>query len=404
MNIVIAAEAQPVEASGLATYTNHLVRGLLEAGHSLKIICYGYKRVERRKKVGIPGVDKTKLVSLRWPKYIRQMLYFIKLFFLSKGCGVIYALGPVLSGIPALWVKRVTGKQLVLRVISDEAWEKGVGWKKVGVEDDYSAFQKRTPIRVLRWIKKMQAKVVREADLVIVQSLYFRKLVCSWLGGCGAGHSDDRCVNVKLRVIYNSLNPKIPINKSKQEAQVEVGIKGDILLCVANIIPRKGIGLLVKLMPFLLKVNPRFKLVVIGQGDFLEFYRVLVQELQLEESVFLIGRVPREKMPYYYTASSLFLLNSKYEGVPYVILEALQYGVPIVVSRVGGIPEVIEDGVNGVLVKYNDHDAWFKAIVDLWNNKPTREYFKACNLASLGIFDRERMVKETVDVLKSVLK
>jgi len=397
MKILIAAEVFPPHIGGGATYTYNLVYGLIEAGHKISLIYYGKKF-----KAKMPGIVKLKSVSLKLPRLIRYCSYFLKLLFLSRKIKVIYALGPVFSGWPALLVKKLTNKHLVVRIIGDETWEKGVGWSKI--VDSIEVFQKKKSFgdSKLPLIKNIQMKVAQACDLIIVQSFYFKKMVCGWLGGCGHSHKDNKCVNSKIRLIYNSIYRKFELSISKEDAQKHIGIKGDILLAIANTINRKGVVLLIRLMPSLLRVNKDFKLVIVGKSDFLDFFRVLVKELGLDKNIFLMGQVPFKQIIYYYKAASLFLLNSKYEGLPFVLLEALEYKVPIVCSRVGGVAEVVDDGVNGMLVDYDNDEAWFDAITKLWNDKPTQECFKACNVTSLGVFSRERMIKDTVDALLSV--
>lgn len=84
--------------------------------------------------------------------------------------------------------------------------------------------------------------------------------------------------------------------------------------------------------------------------------QALIQEYHLEEKVFLLGDIPDAKK--YLKAFDIFTLTSRTEALPYTILEAGLAGVPILATRVGGIAEIITNGVDGVLVRPNSEDIY----------------------------------------------
>ena len=90
-------------------------------------------------------------------------------------------------------------------------------------------------------------------------------------------------------------------------------------------------------------------MVIIGDGAQRPALEKLIAEKRLTRKVFLMGRIPhaRELLP----AFDVFVLPSVKEGFPWVVLEAMTAKIPVVATEVGAIPEIIEDGVNGFLVK-----------------------------------------------------
>ena len=121
--------------------------------------------------------------------------------------------------------------------------------------------------------------------------------------------------------------------------------------------------------------------------------------MKLSQDVIMPGRVSHQDLFYYYLASSLFVLNSGYEGLSHLILDAMYYHLPIIVSDAGGNPELIQDDYNGCLVEYNNKEEWLKAITRVWQNKKIRDRFCASPLTKLDVFSFEHMIKDTVKVL-----
>ncbi len=94
-------------------------------------------------------------------------------------------------------------------------------------------------------------------------------------------------------------------------------------------------------------LGPEHQLRVFGVGEMYEALERLILEHQLEQQVFLMGSATQDELPAHYDQANILLLNSTYEGLPMVILEALTAGLAVVTTSVGGIPEVIQEGIHG---------------------------------------------------------
>ncbi len=97
----------------------------------------------------------------------------------------------------------------------------------------------------------------------------------------------------------------------------------------------------------------------------------------------------------------MFVLNSGYEGLSHVILEAMQHQVPIIASRQGGNPELIENNINGLLVEYKKQDQLKEAILKLWRDESLQEKFKQNSQEKLKDFTWENLVEKTLNILKT---
>ena len=98
-------------------------------------------------------------------------------------------------------------------------------------------------------------------------------------------------------------------------------------------------------------------------------------------------------------AADVFVLNSGYEGFSHQILEAMTAGVPVIATAVGGNKEVIKQGENGFMVKYQDEFNLIEAIKSLWQNQGLQEEFKKEGKKTAENFSSEKMFEETVKIL-----
>lgn len=132
-------------------------------------------------------------------------------------------------------------------------------------------------------------------------------------------------------------------------------LKNPTILYVGRLVYRKGIHVLLRSMPHILETIPDTQLLIAGSGYMESFIRLLTKSLKLEDHVKLLGFVPEDELPSLYNLSNLFILPSIYaESFGITLLEAMASGTPIVASAIGGIPEVVENGVNGILFKKGD--------------------------------------------------
>ncbi|TLN23761.1 glycosyltransferase family 4 protein [bacterium] len=141
---------------------------------------------------------------------------------------------------------------------------------------------------------------------------------------------------------------------AKEDPMHEVG-GGHIILYVGRLVYRKGIHVLVKAMPQILRELPDAQLLIAGEGVMGDFIKLLIKSLDLKDHVKLMGFVPNEMLPDLYGLSQVFVLPSLYcESFGITLLEAMASGKPVVASNVGGVPEVVEDEVTGLLFRKGD--------------------------------------------------
>lgn len=142
---------------------------------------------------------------------------------------------------------------------------------------------------------------------------------------------------------------------------------------------------------------------VVGDGDALTHYKELAKTLGIKNQVTFSGRLDQNQLPTAYRQAKIVVLPSKTEAESFgmVLAQAMACGVPVIGSRIGGIPTVITDNVSGRLVEPNNAIALSECIVSLLTDKKQQAAFgKAARQRVEQNFSLQRRVKETIDLLK----
>lgn len=382
--ILIITGIYPPDIGGPASYARALAAHLSQNGKEVSVVTYS-----RRLQIpaGTPNGYPVVRIWKRWPWPIRHALFFIKAFMLAKKADTIYALNTINGGLTALGIKKILHKQVIVRIAGDYAWQIAVEKGKTNILID--EFQKSPKSGWIEILWRLQSYVCRHADQVVVPSEYLAGLVQGW------GVSDE-----KIKVIYNGVDFK-PSELSKEDARREIGISGNIVLSVGRLVPWKGFRMLIKIMPQLLLANQFFRLVIVGEGPDKKQLQAMVKNLSLERQVILAGAQSSEKLATFIAAADIFVLNTGYEGFSHQILEVMLAGIPIITTPVGGNIEVMEQGENGLMIRYNDEQNLVEAIKTLWNHAELQEQFVASAKQTAVKFSVEKMLKATSDLLAS---
>ena len=179
--------------------------------------------------------------------------------------------------------------------------------------------------------------------------------------------------------------PFVVLNEAMSEGLLELGIKPENVRLIYNpvadyffettskvenltvifcgrIVPQKGVDTLVRAFALVVKSVPSAKLILVGDGVQRLYIEKLILDLELASYVRITGVVPRYKVQEFLSKAALFVLSSNHEGTPNTLLQAMAIGLPVVATRVGGVPDIITDGVNGLLIQPNDVNALAEAI------------------------------------------
>lgn len=175
----------------------------------------------------------------------------------------------------------------------------------------------------------------------------------------------------KLVVIHNGIDQFEILQR--EVARQELGLNGKDGLMVGTIAelhPVKGLDTLILAWDSFMKKN-RGKLIIFGEGDMRKELEEFIDILELKDSVELKGYTKDARR--YLSALDVFVLPSRSEAMPYTVLEAGLAGIPTIATNVGGIPEIIQTGSNGILVDKNEPESIFSSLVLLSGDKSLRD-------------------------------
>ncbi len=154
----------------------------------------------------------------------------------------------------------------------------------------------------------------------------------------------------------------MPVDAQKFRGQKLLKKDKKMLLCVARFTKQKGLEYLVSAIRILFDKGFDFETKIIGGGPERGYLEKKIQELGLNERIFLLDSMPQENLFSYYQECDLFVLPSIEEGFGLVLVEAQMCGRPVIGTNSGGIPDIIQDDITGLLVKPEDPLDLAKAI------------------------------------------
>ena len=359
IKILITTGIYPPEIGGPATYTALLEREMPK--HNIVVSVLPFRAVRQL------------------PKIIRHLIFFVKVLYLGKKMDLLYTQDPVSVGFPTMLAAKILGKPFIIRVAGDYAWEQAT--QRFAVEDNIDDFQKRKYEFRVEILRRIQSMTVRNADVAITPSKYFGNLVAGW---------NSRRNNVIT--IYNGIEfSDIPDNNGSFEPKT--------LISAGRLVPWKGFDMLIKIM----KDLPGWKLSIAGDGPDKIRLLKLIEYLNLNDRVFLLGKMDREDLLRKIQKSEIFILNTSFESFSFQIVETMFAGVPIISTNIGNISEIIEDEKDGLLVSPNNKGEILGAIQKLFNiSLRTKMIAEAKEKSKL--FSIEKTIAETAKVIVSLIR
>lgn len=217
----------------------------------------------------------------------------------------------------------------------------------------------------------------------------------------------DECpaVAAKTQTVYNGVDlSAFPSQPDCQKVRQELGIRqGPVLVTIARLTEQKGHRYLLQALPRLLETWPQLCCVFVGEGELQDVLQRMAIDLDVERACRFVG--VREDITDILAAADLFVLPSLSEGFPFVLLEALAMGRPVVASRVNGVPELIEDRKTGLLVPPRDSQALAQAMRDVLSDPIAASKMGAAGRAVVQKrFTVDRMVANTTAIFDTAMQ
>lgn len=210
----------------------------------------------------------------------------------------------------------------------------------------------------------------------------------------------------KSKVIYNAINfSKVTINPHKTKYELlnrSITDQTRLIGIVANFYFAKGHEFLIRAMSKVVQQQPDLLLLMIGDGPLMEEQRTLVDELNLQDHILFLGA--QKNVFEYLNIMDIFVLCSRWEGMPISLVEAMYMGKPILGTNVTGISELVEHQVNGLLVRPESEDALADALLKMLSSCDLHEMGKASEAKAQQMFSAAKMVSEVEGIYDELLQ
>lgn len=201
--------------------------------------------------------------------------------------------------------------------------------------------------------RTIKAHVLRSADGLLCQSRRELEIM----------RDQHRFPAERLHYFQNPLDLSSfhPVPRTECTRRLGLSEGSRYLLYVGRLVQAKGVHHLLRIMPKMLETEPGCRLLIVGWGPMETQLRSMVESLHLEREVSIMPAVANEELKYFYSLADAVVLPSYSEGTPNVLMEAIACGAACVATEVGGIPDLLGDGV-GIMVPPRDEDELLAAI------------------------------------------
>lgn len=346
MKIILATPIYPPEIGGPATYTVEIATRL-QGSHDIVVVAY----TDTGEKV-----EGTTLIPVKKnrPLPLRLFSFFFTLLQVAKGADIIYAQNAMAAGLPAMLVGKFRRIPVVVKFVGDEAWERATQSRQTSkrLEEFLESKDGNIKIRLMKWIEGI---VLRNVAIITTPSAYLLEVLKKTY------HFPPR----RGVVNYNAVDPvAIDTAVSRRPHQI---------ITTARLVAWKGVEGIIEAVSVLKNKFPNVKLLVAGDGPERKKLEDLTQSLAVTKHVQFLGRVEHAEVLKLQQASTASILNSTYEGLPYIVLENFATKTPVVATNIPGTNETVYHEKTGLLVEPGDNNGLRDAITRVFEDAALRE-------------------------------
>ena len=364
----------PPDVGGPASHAPELADFLLARGHAVEAVItadarpapigYAVHWVSRRLPAGARHLRAASLVRRR-----------------AAAADVVYATSMIRRAAIGATLAR---RPLVAKVTTDEAYERA---RRMGLfAGDLAAFQGWDGGARVAALRRTRTAAVRRAAHVFFPSAYLRDVALRW------GLDPAR-----TSVLPNPA-PPLPELPPREELRRELGFDGPTLGFAGRLMAAKALDVGLDAIALV----PDVSLAVVGEGPDAAALRGRAAALGLDGRVSFLGRRSRDEVLRLFRAADAVLLSSAWENFPHAIVEALAVGTPVISTAVGGVPEVVREGENGLLVPPRDPEALAAAIRRFFGDEGLRTRLADAAAPSVAEYAPERLLARIEETLVRV--
>jgi len=245
------------------------------------------------------------------------------------------------------------------------------------------------------WWRPIYKMIYRKADYI--------QAISNYLG--------ERARKMKVKCPIDLIPNGVDLTKfypadNRLQIRSELGIPNitsddKIVITTSRLVEKNGVEYLIRAM---VDTYTNTKLLILGSGELEGQLKSLTKELGLENRVIFLGQVDYDNIPKYLRASDVFCRPSLSEGLGSSFLEAMACGLPIIGTRVGGIPDILSDGINGLYCEVKNPESINDKIKMLLNNKQLHEKLSSAAAKHVqGIYNWEYIAIEMSEIFKKLV-
>jgi glycosyltransferase involved in cell wall biosynthesis len=362
MRILIVSGIWPPEVGGPASHGPEFGRFLTARGHRVRAVTTAGRAGPEDPGFPIVAARKDR------PRLIRQPAVALTVLRAVEDAEVVYATS--LYGRSAL-ATTLRSTPLVIKLVNDPAYERA---HRLGVfSGTLEAFQRPHRHPAVRALKRLRNLALSRAARLVIPSHYLAEIARGW----GIGPH-------RIRVVPNPA-PAIDGTASRTTLRKQLGLESPTFVFAGRLTPQKNLPLAISA----LRHVPQGALVVIGAGPSRDEVLRAVSDAGVGDRVTVKGALPRERAIEWMRAADASILPSEWENFPHAAVEALAAGTPVIATAVGGVPEIIETGVNGILVPPRDAAALGEAMASVARDRRLSATLRSGALAAAARYRRD---------------
>ena len=327
----------PPDIGGPASHGPEFGRFLAERGHGVLAVTAAGGRVVEAGPFPVRALPRDR------PLPVRLSAAAVAVVSAARGRDVIYSAGLYTRSSLA---SRLCSVPLVVKLAADPAYERA---RRAGFGGSLEDFQLDHPSPRIRWLKRQRAIALSRAARIVVPSRYLADFVTGW-----------GVPSAKIEVVPNPA-PTVDSTEPRQELRRRLGVSGPTFVFAGRFVRQKNLPLAVEALGHVDGAS----LVLVGEGPEAGAVNDAIDRTGLGKRVSVRGSVARDLAIQWMRAADAVVLPSDWENFPHAAVEALAAGTPVIATAVGGVPEIVDSGVNGILTHRGDIEGFASAMASI---------------------------------------